>query len=298
MGISTTPGATPVEAARSQQPEKQALHWSRFGELIPAFFGIIWLVIAFYPILFMLMTSLRPLTNFFTDIPWLPPSHPTLTNYENVLQADFGTYFANTAFVTVISVLLIVIVSLMAAYAISRIRNRFTLGVFSLFLFGLAIPLQATIIPIYAMITAMHLYDTLFALILPYVAFGIPLSVLVLVTYIRDIPNELHESMYLDGASHFRILRDLVLPLSRPALITVIIYESIQVWNGFLFPLVLTQSPSVRVLPLALWTFQGQFTTNVPAILAAVFLSATPIILLYVFGRRQLLAGLMAGFSK
>ncbi|HLI05628.1 MAG TPA: carbohydrate ABC transporter permease [Ktedonobacteraceae bacterium] len=298
MGVSTTSGTTPVEAAGRQQPAKQTPHWSRFGELIPAFFGIIWLVIAFYPILFMLMTSLRPLANFFTDVPWLPPSHPTLANYENVLQADFGTYFVNTAFVTFISVLLIVVVSLMAAYAISRIRNRFTLGVFSLFLFGLAIPLQATIIPIYAMITALRLYDTLFALILPYVAFGIPLSVLVLVTYIRDIPNELHESMYLDGASHFRILRDLVLPLSRPALITVTIYESIQVWNGFLFPLVLTQSPSVRVLPLALWSFQGEFTTNVPAILAAVFLSATPIILLYIFGRRQLLAGLMAGFSK
>jgi len=297
MGISTTPDTTSVEVPRRQQPG-QTLHWNRFAEVIPAFLGIVWLVIAFYPILFMLMTSLRPLANFFTDIPWLPPSHPTLANYENVLQADFGLYFVNSVFVTVISVLLILIVSLLAAYAISRIRNRFTLSVFNLFLFGLAIPLQATIIPIYALITAMHLYDTLFALILPYVAFGIPLSVLVLVTYIRDIPNELHESMYLDGAGHFRILRSLVLPLSRPAVITVVIYESIQVWNGFLFPLVLTQSPSVRVLPLALWSFQGEFTTNVPAILAAVFLSATPIILLYIFGRRQLLAGLMAGFSK
>lgn len=294
MNISTAP----VETVERQRIEKQGFAWSRFGELLPAFFGIVWLIIAFYPILFMLMTSLRPLTDFFTDIPWLPPSHPTLTNYGNVLAADFGLYFVNTLFVTVISVLLIVVVSLFAAYAISRIRNRFTRALFSLFLFGLAIPLQATIIPIYAMISSMHLYDTLFALILPYVAFGIPLSVLVLVTYIRDIPNELHESMYLDGATHFRILRSLVLPLSRPALITVIIYETIQVWNGFLFPLVLTQSPSVRVLPLALWSFQGQFTTNVPAILAAVFLSATPIILLYIFGRRQLLSGLMAGFSK
>ncbi len=294
MNISTAP----VETVERQRLEKRAFAWSRFGELIPAIPGILWLVIAFYPILFMLMTSLRPLTDFFTDIPWLPPSHPTITNYQNVLENDFGLYFVNTLFVTVISVLLIVLVSLFAAYAISRIRNRFTRVLFNLFLFGLAIPLQATIIPIYAMISSMHLYDTLFALILPYVAFGIPLSVLVLVTYIRDIPNELHESMYLDGASHFRILRSLVLPLSRPALITVIIYETIQVWNGFLFPLVLTQSPSVRVLPLALWSFQGQFTTNVPAILAAVFLSATPIILLYIFGRRQLLSGLMAGFSK
>lgn len=289
---------TPIEATHRQQLEKRTPRWSRLWEVIPALFGIAWLVIAFFPILYMFMTSLRPQTDFFTDIPWLPPTHPTLANYQNALENDFGLYFANSVFVTAISVLLIVAAALFAAYAISRIRNRFTRVLFNLFLLGLAIPLQATIIPIYALITDLHLYDTLFALILPSVAFGIPLSVLVLVTYIRDIPKELHESMLLDGAGHFRILRSLVLPLSRPALITVIIYETIQVWNGFLFPLVLTQSPSVRVLPLALWSFQGQFTTDVPAILAAVFLSATPIILLYIFGRRQLLSGLMAGFSK
>lgn len=286
------------EARGQREREQHALRGSRTGEIIPALFGIIWLVIAFFPILYMLMTSLRPQTDFFTDIPWLPPAHPTLANYANVLANEFGLYFANSVFVAVISVFLIVLVSLFAAYAISRIRNRFTQIIFNLFLLGLAIPLQATIIPIYAMITDLHLYDTLFALILPSVAFGIPLSVLVLVTYIRDIPQELHESMLLDGAGHFRILRSLVLPLSRPALITVIIYETIQVWNGFLFPLVLTQSQSVRVLPLALWSFQGEFTTDVPAILAAVFLSAIPIILLYIAGRRQLLSGLMAGFSK
>src|SRR5579875_2968716 len=134
MGVSTTSGTTPVEAAGRQQPAKQTPHWSRFGELVPALFGLIWLVIAFYPILFMLMTSLRPLADFFTDIPWLPPTHPTMTNYQNVLQNDFGLYFVNTLFVTVISVLLIVLVSLFAAYAISRIRNRFTRALFNLFL--------------------------------------------------------------------------------------------------------------------------------------------------------------------
>ncbi len=284
--------------ATERHLEKHTRRWGGWGEIIPALLGIIWLVIAFYPILYMIMTSLRSQTGFFAESPWLPPTHPSLTNYQDVLDNDFGLYFTNSLFVTVISVVLIVAVSLFAAYAISKIRNRFTQFVFNLFLLGLAIPLQATIIPIYAMITNMHLYDTLFALILPYVAFGIPLSVLVLVTYIRDIPKELHESMILDGAGHFQILRSLVLPLSRPAIITVIIYQTIQVWNGFLFPLVLTQSPNIRLLPLALWNFQGQFTTNVPAIMAAVILSATPIILLYIFGRRQLLGGLIAGFSK
>ncbi|GLV53856.1 ABC transporter permease [Dictyobacter sp. S3.2.2.5] len=295
MGV----GILPEKAATERQPQqRRSRSVGQLWEIVPIVFGIIWLIVAFYPVLYMFMTSLRPLADFFTDVPWLPPTHPTLSNYGDILANDFGLYFANTAFVTVISVLLIVVVSLFASYSISRIRNGFTQGVFSLFLVGLAIPLQATIIPIYAMITNLHLYDTLFALILPSVAFGIPLSVLVLVTYIRDIPKELHESMLLDGASHFRILRSLVMPLSRPAIITVVIYETIQVWNGFLFPLVLTQSASVRVLPLALWSFQGQYTTNVPAILAAVFLSATPIILLYIFGRRQLLGGLVAGFSK
>ena len=189
-----------VNATDRQHIEKHAPRWRGWGEAIPALIGIVWLVIAFYPILYMLMTSLRSQTGFFAESPWLPPAHPSLANYQNVLDNDFGLYFANTLFVTVISVLLIVTVSLFAAYSISKIRNRFTQGVFSLFLLGLAIPLQATIIPIYAMITNLHLYDTLFALILPYVALGIPLSVLVLVTYIRDIPTELHESMILDGA--------------------------------------------------------------------------------------------------
>ena len=287
-----------VKVVERQQPGQRTSRRRGFGEIVPALLGTIWLAIALLPILYMAMTSLRRLTAFFTDVPWLPPSHPTLENYQNVLANDFGLYFVNTVFVTVVSVLLITTVSLFAAYAISKIRNRFTQFVFSLFLLGLATPLQATIIPIYAMITNLHLYDTLFALIPPYVAFGIPLSVLVLVTYIRDIPKELHESMLLDGAGHFRILYSLILPLSRPALITIIIYETIQVWNGFLFPLVLTQSANIRVLPLALWNYQGQFTTNVPAILAAVILSATPIILLYIFGRRQLLGGLTAGFSR
>ncbi len=287
-----------VSLSSAEVVRQPFFRWKRLWRVLPPLLGIVWLVIAFGPILYMFLTSLRPQSDFFTDIPWLPPSHPTLENYSTVLANDFGLYFLNSAFVTVISVVLIVIVSFLVAFVISRIQNHFTRLVFNLLLFGLAIPLQATIIPIYTLITNLQLYDTLFALILPNVAFGIPLSVLVFVTYIRDIPKELHESMMLDGAGYTRILRDLVLPLSRPALTTVVIYETISVWNAFLFPLVLTQSPNVRVLPLALWSYEGQFTVNVPAILAAVFLSATPILLIYIVGRRQLLRGLMAGFSK
>lgn len=286
--------------ATAQQPHvqqhKRRVNW---WEALPIGFGIIWLLIAFYPVFYMLITSLRTQQDFFqSSTTWLPSAHSTLQNYQDVLASDFGTYFLNSIFVTVVSVLLTVAVSFMAAYAITRMRNRFTRGVLNVFLSGLAIPLQATIIPLYVIISGLHLYDTLYALILPYTAFSIPLSVLVLSTYLRDIPNELHEAMWLDGAGHGKILRRLVLPLSKPALITIVIYDSIQVWNGFLFPLVLTQSPEVRVLPLALWNFQGEYTSNIPAIMAAVFLTVAPIIVLYIFGRRYLIRGLVAGFSK
>ena len=167
-----------------------------------------------------------------------------------------------------------------------------------LFLMGLAIPLQATIIPVYLLIIKMHLYDSLIALILPSIAFAIPLSVLVLTNFIRDVPKELFESMRVDGATEWGMLRTLALPLTRPALVTVGIYNGLAVWNGFLLPLILTQSPEKRTLPLALWTFQGQFSVNVPAVLASVVLTTLPIVILYAVFRRQLLSGLTAGFSK
>jgi len=100
---------TPEKVTEEQQHGKRTSRWRGLGELFPILFGVIWLILTFYPILYMLMTSLRPLADFFTDIPWLPPTHPTLENYGNVLSNDFGLFFANTAFVTIISVFLIVV---------------------------------------------------------------------------------------------------------------------------------------------------------------------------------------------
>lgn len=265
---------------------------------IPLVLGLVWFVIAFYPVYYMFITSLRTQAGFLSGSLWLPPSNPTIENYLGVIQNGIGLYFLNSAFVTVISVVLIVAVSLLAAYAIARIRSRVVQFTFRMFLLGLAIPLQAAIIPIYVLIVRIGLYDTLYGLIPPQVAFGIPLTVLILVNFIRDIPNELYDSMVLDGSGHFRILWNLVFPLSRPALITVVIYNALQVWNNFLFPLILTQSSNVQTLPLALQQFQGQYGVNVPGLMAAVFLSVLPIIVLYVVARRQLLGGLTAGFGK
>ena len=121
---------------------------------------------------------------------------------------------------------------------------------------------------------------------------------LILSNFIRDVPRELFESMRLDGCTDWQMAWKLAFPLTRPAIVTVSIYNGLHVWNGFLLPLILTQSPDQRTLPLALWTFQGQYSVNVPAIAAAVVLTTLPILVLYAFGRRQLLGGLAAGFSR
>lgn len=259
----------------------------------------IWLAIVVVPLYWIVVTSFKEQSAYFTNNPFAPPTAPTLDNYKLVIESDFPRYFLNSVVVALGTTVPAVLIAFMASYAIVRgSGSRFLGGVSGLFLMGLAIPLQATVIPVYLIIIRMQLYDSLLAIILPSIAFAIPLSVLVLSNFVRDVPKELFESMRVDGASEWGMLWRLAFPLTRPALVTVSIFNGLTVWNGFLLPLILTQSPDKRTLPLGLWTFQGQYSVNVPAVLASVVLTTLPILVLYAIGRRQLLGGLTAGFSK
>jgi raffinose/stachyose/melibiose transport system permease protein len=287
------------ETTIERQRQHRAGPATRQRNWLGALAGWLWLAIVVIPLYWMLITSLRLQSNYYASNPLVPPGHPTLDNYRMVIHAHFARYFANSAIVAVGAVVPAVTVSFMAAYAIVRgWRHRFLRVVNGLFLMGLAIPLQAAIIPIYLIIIRLHLYNSLLALILPSIAFAIPLSVLVLTNFIRDVPKELFDSMRVDGASEWATLWRLAAPLTRPAILTVTVYNALTIWNGFLLPLVLTQSPSRRTLPLALWSFQGQYSVNVPAVLASVVLTTLPILTLYAIGRRQLVGGLTAGFSR
>ena len=258
----------------------------------------IWLAIIIVPIYFIVVTSFKNQGDYFTNNPLAPPLPPNVTPYVQVVEKGIGRYFLNSVIVSVGAVVPVVLISFLASYAIVRGDSRLLRFSRGLFLLGLAIPLQATIIPIYLIIIRLRMYDSLAALILPSIAFGIPLTVLILSSFLRDVPRELFESMRLDGCTDWQMAWRLAFPLTRPAIVTVAIYNGLNVWNGFLLPLILTQSPDKRVMPLALWAFQGEYQTNIPAVLAAVVLSTVPILVLYVVGRRQLLSGLTAGFGK
>ncbi len=284
--------ATPRPKASSTRHVHQRRNW------IGGALSWVWLAVILLPIYYIVITSVTRQGEYYTRNPLAPPTDPTVDSYGLVFSTGFIGYFLNSVIVTAGAVIITIVICVPAAYAIVRSRKRFVRATYSLFLLGLAIPLQATIIPLFYMLNQVKLYDTLWAIILPSAGFAIPITVLILVNFLRDIPAELYESMRVEGAGHATLLFRLVIPLARPAIATVVIYDALQVWNGFLLPLVLTQSDVMRVLPLALWNFQGQFSVNVPATLAAVVLSAIPILVLYVLARRQLVSGLTAGAGR
>jgi raffinose/stachyose/melibiose transport system permease protein len=290
--------ATAVSASTAAPPANRGTRVKGRRNYLGGLLAWIWLAIIILPIYFIVVTSFKSQGEYFTSNPLALPVPPNLTPYAEVIAKGIGRYFLNSVIISVGAVVPVVLISFLASYGIVRGDNRFLSFSRGLFLLGLAIPIQATIIPIYLIIIRLRMYDSLGALILPSIAFGIPLTVLILSSFLRDVPRELFESMKLDGCSDWQMAWRLAFPLTRPAIVTVAIYNGLNVWNGFLFPLILTQSPDKRVMPLALWAFQGEYSTNIPAVLAAVVLSTLPVLILYIVGRRQLLSGLTAGFGK
>ena len=266
----------------------------RVGRVV---FTVIWSLMVALPLYYLVLTSFRTQGGYLTSNPWLPTGQLTLGQYRSVISQGFFRYFLNSAIVTVAAVALTLAVSVLAAHRVVLNRTRLSRATFRYLLIGLAVPVQALMIPVFVVIDNAHLYDTLAALILTGVAFSIPVSVLILVNFLREVPAELTEAMQIDGATDRQVLLRLVLPLSKPALIMLAVYDGLVNWNNFVLPLVLTTSPAVRVLPLELFSFETEFGVNVPGVLASVVLATLPMVLAFVFGYRYIVRGLGAGLS-
>ncbi|WP_253767525.1 carbohydrate ABC transporter permease [Goodfellowiella coeruleoviolacea] len=294
--------ATPEAGARPSEPRRPGRTRARGRRgrpnVLAGLAALVWLVIVAVPLYSMVTSTLRRTEDYLDAGPLDLPTAPTFENYLSVVDKGFVQALINTVLVTVATVALVLVVAVPAGFAVVRSRSRLASTGFRLFLLGLAIPAQATIVPVYLMITRLSLYDSLLAVVLPTAAFALPVAVLILSSAMRDVSEEVYEAMALDGASTTRVLFGLVVPLSRAGITTVGIYTALQAWNGFLFPLVLTQSEDKRVLTLALWEFRSQFGVNVPGLLAAVVLSGLPIFVAYLFARRALVNGLMGVGGK
>jgi raffinose/stachyose/melibiose transport system permease protein len=260
--------------------------------------AVVWVLITIYPLLFLIQNSLKTSTEFFMGDVWSLPGKFSLANYQKVWENHFPRFLLNSFFVVGVSLVILLATGSSAAFGLSRIRFRLRGFFYYLFVGGLTIPVHITLIPVYIVTRNIHIYDTLWALIGPYVAFNVPVAVFILASFMADIPASLEEAGYIDGASRLQVFWKIVLPISGPAMTAVGIYNSVIMWNEFIFPLVLINSMSKRPLTLALWNFQGEFSTDVPVMMAALLLSVIPLLIFYAITKERLIEGLVAGALK
>ena len=255
--------------------------------------------IVVYPLLIMLVSSLKTTAEIFESPLGLVPETIRWSNYVDAWnQANFGTYFRNSIFVGIVSVLLILFLGSMAAYVLARFSFPGNRAIYLLFLAGFMIPVRLAIVPLFIMMRDLSLLDTLWSLILVYVASGMPFTIFLLVNFFRHIPRDLEDAAVLDGAGPFQVYYQIMLPLVRPALATVGLFHFLNVWNDFFFPLIFIRSEELRTVPLGVSTFFGEFTNDWALLFAALSISIVPVIVVYLLASRQFIAGLTAGAIK
>ncbi|MFO7320534.1 MAG: carbohydrate ABC transporter permease [Chloroflexota bacterium] len=257
---------------------------------------ILYTAVVAMPLVWMVFSSLKTMRELFTS-PFAPPVDPQWQNFATAWNAGIQRYLVNSLVITGISVFLIVIVSSMAAYAFARMRFPLRTPLYLLLIVGFAIPVHTTLVPLYRMLNSGNLLNTYPGIIGPYVAFGIPFSVLLLYAFFVQFPSEIEDAARIDGCSTWQMVFRVVLPLSLPAMASVAIFQTVFLWNEFSLALITLSQDAMRTIPLGLTNFQGQWTTNWPSLLAAVTLASLPMLIVFIVLQRQFIHS-FAGFSK
>lgn len=251
------------------------------------------------PLVLLVITAVRPLSDFIANGPLSWPQTFTTENFADAWRiGNFAATYRNSAILLILKVPIGVLISAMLAYALAKLRIRFSAAIMYTVFLGLTIPIYITIVPVFVMMRSAGATDSLIGLVGPYLAFGIPFEVLVLQSFFRQIPNEIIESAQIDGAGPWRIFLTVVLPLSTPALATVFILDAVATWNEFLFALILLSSDANKTIPVGLLNFQGQFSNNTTGLAAGILIAVVPILVGYTFLQRFIVGGLTAGASK
>ena len=255
-------------------------------------------LVAVGPLLLMLVLSLRPTAEIFDD-PLALPTTMDIGNYRRAwADGSFAGYLLNSTVVTIGGVALGTVVSVLAAYPLGRMTFRGSGVLAAYFLSGLMLPIRLGIVPVFYLLSSLHLVDSRLGLILVYGASGIPFSVFVLSAFYRQLPDELEEAARMDGAGEFRTFWSVMLPLVRPALATVMLFQFVPVWNDFFFPLVLLRDESKATVQLGLTAFFGEYSTDWGALFAGLVMATVPLVLLFLLATKQIVAGLTAGMSR
>ena len=261
---------------------------------------ILYVLIALFPVFVIVVNSFKSRRAIFREPLALPNGESfSLVGYETVLkQGDFFLYFQNSFVVTVASLFFILLFGAMAAFALAEYRFKGS-TIMALYLaLGIMIPIRIGTVAILEMMVSTGLVNTLWALILVYTAQGLPLAVFILSEFMKGVSDDLKNAGRIDGLSEYAIFFRLVLPLVRPALATVAVFNMIPIWNDLWFPLILAPAEEVKTLTLGSQVFIGQFVTDWNAVLSALSMAILPVMVLYVIFSRQLIRGITSGAVK
>ncbi|MCF6272179.1 MAG: carbohydrate ABC transporter permease [Rhodobacteraceae bacterium] len=261
---------------------------------------VIYTVIALFPVVVIILNSFKTRKAIFREPLALPNADSfSLAGYETVLkQGDYFGYFQNSMIVTVVSLFFILLFGAMAAFALSeyRFKGNTLMGLY--LAIGIMIPIRLGTVSILQIMVASGLVNTLTALILVYTASGLPLAIFILSEFMRQVSADLKDAGRIDGLSEYRIFFFLVLPLVRPALATVAVFNMIPIWNDLWFPLILASGEETKTLTLGSQVFIGQFVTDWNAVLSGLSMAILPVMLLYIIFSKQLIRGITSGAVK
>lgn len=286
---------TKVEKSDAQTKVKKGI-LGTFLNLILIVFSLT----CIFPLLWMFYSSLKDKRAFNADIIGLP-KEATLGNYIRIMSNpdyQLGSSMLNSFRTTLLSVVMIVFMGFIVGYILARIKFRGNRIIYIIFLMGMLIPIHSLLVPIYVVFKNTGLSNKWFTLLIPYVAFGLPISVFLVEGFVKSIPMALEEAAAIDGSSFSRTLFTIIMPICKPIMTTIAIIQTFACWNEFSFALVLLKNPALQTVPLAMTQFTGQFTSDYPKIMAAMLITMSPIVILYFTFSKQIIKGMVAGAVK
>jgi len=252
------------------------------------------------PVLWSSISSFRSSIEFFTN----PFGLPSVWKYQNFVyawnQGNVGIYFRNSVFITTVCVTIIILLSAMASFALSRLKFRGRITVLFLFISGLFVPAALLLLPLFLMLQDLHVLGSYVGLIPVYVAYSFPFTVFVLVPFFNVIPQDLEEAAFLDGASYYQVFWKVMIPLAKPGLIVATIFNIFGIWNEFVLGYVLISKKSLKTLPLGLADIlmKQHYTADYGKLFAAIFIALAPVAIFYVIFQRKLTGRLLEGAIK
>jgi raffinose/stachyose/melibiose transport system permease protein len=252
-----------------------------------------------FPLYWLITFSLKSNAEIFGENVIGLPRIWRFINYKTALtEGGILRYFLNSVFYSAVTVIVVAIITAMAAYAIARMNWKLKEAAFGVFTIGIMIPAQAALLPLFQIMDKMGLKGGYLGLLIPYIAFGIPMSVMILTGFYKGIPKEMEEAAYMDGCGIFRCFITIMLPMVRPAIATASIFTFLGTWNELMFANTLVDSADYRTLPVGIMSFAGQYSTDWGLIGAGMVIATLPTILIYFLLSNQVQESLVAGAVK